>query len=270
VNANGPEIPALGFGTWQLYGDECQRTVELALEVGYRHIDTAQMYDNEREVGAALKASRVPREEIFLTTKVQRTRIGKGELQTSVEESLERLDQDYADLILVHWPNPDIPLRETMAALADIRERGLTRHVGVSNFTVRLIEQAVKLSDVPLVNNQVEYHPFLDQSKVLATCRKHGISLTAYCPLARGRVFESKVLAEIAEEKGRTVSQIVTRWLIQQEGVIAIPRTSKPGRVVENFQIDGFELSAAEMARIFQLNEHRQRVVNLAWSPAWD
>ncbi len=270
VEANGAKIPAVGLGTWQLSGKTGTRAIAKALEVGYRHLDTAAMYENERDVGEALRASGVPREEVFVTTKVWTDSIGHGPLQRSAEASLKRLKLDHVDLLLIHWPNPAIPLADSIRALCEVKERGLARHIGVSNFTVTLLDKAVKLSSEPLVTNQVEYHPFLDQSKVLAGCRRHGMSVTAYCPLARGRVFASKVMAEIATAKGRTVSQIATRWLIQQPGVIAIPRTEKLDRIEENFQVFDFTLSEEEMDRISGLADRSARVVDFDFSPAWD
>lgn len=269
IQANGATIPVIGFGTWELKGRSCQHAVECALATGYRHIDTAAMYDNERDVGAGLKNSGVPREEVFVTTKVWSDSIGYGPLQRSAEASLKRLGLDHVDLLLIHWPNAAIPLAESMRALCEVKTRGLARHIGVSNFTVRLIEEAVALSSEPIVTNQIEYHPFLDQAKVLAACRRHGISITAYCPLARGRVFASDVLSDIARRKGRTVSQIALRWLVQQ-GVIAIPRSARPERIRENFAVFDFALSEEEMQRIADLGERKERVVNLSWAPNWD
>lgn len=270
VNANGAAIPAIGFGTWQLTGRETRDAVRAALEVGYRHIDTAAIYDNEREVGQAIQESDVPRADVFVTTKVWRDDLAAGTLQRSAEDSLKRLGLDYVDLFLIHWPNQAIALSESIPALCEVSARGLARHIGVSNFTAAMLDEAVALADRPLATNQVEYHPFLDQSKVLAACRKHGLSLTAYCPLARGRVFSSPALKEIARAKGRTVSQVASRWLIQQPGVISIPRTSKPERVRENFQVFDFELTDEEMRSISALAAQNDRVVNLAWAPAWD
>ncbi len=271
VQAGGARIPALGFGTWELRGALACRMVEIALEVGYRHIDTAQMYDNEGEVGAAIRASGVPREEIFLVTKVWPGRFRAGELQRSVEESVARLGFEPVDLVLLHWPNPAVPLAETIEALNEVRSRGLTRHIGVSNFPVRLLREAVRLSPAPIVTDQVEYHPFLSQRRLLRACREAGIALTAYCPLARGRVFESAVLKRIGARYGKDPGQVALRWLLQQESVVAIPRSARPEHIRSNFQIWDFRLSDEEMEEIARLGSPQGRIVDLeGLAPEWD
>jgi 2,5-diketo-D-gluconate reductase B len=259
VDANSATIPALGFGTWELRGDTARRMVEAALEIGYRHVDTAQMYGNEAEVGAALRGSGLPRGELFVTTKVWPDRFRASDLQRSVEESLARLGLDRVDLLLLHWPSPTVPLAETMDALNDVVARGWAAHIGISNFTGALIEQAVALSERPLATNQVEYHPFQDQSALLADCRRRGLSVTAYRPLARGRVFDDPTLAGIARRHGRTPGQVALRWLVQQDGVVAIPRSSSLEHARDNFGIDGFQLDAREMAEIAALAAPRGR-----------
>lgn len=270
VTANGARIPAIGLGTWELRGAQCADIVQAGLALGYRHVDTAQAYGNEREVGAAIRASGVPRGDIFLTTKVWYDRLAPGELEASAEESLARLGTDYVDLLLIHWPNPAIPLADSLAALARVKQRGLARHIGISNFTVALIEEAVRLCPEPLVTNQVEYHPFLDASRVMAACRRHGLSLTAYCPLARGRVVGDPVIEEIAARHGKTAGQVALRWLVQQSGVIAIPRTSSTARLAENLDVFDFTLTDAEMAAIAGLARPDGRVVQVSWAPDWD
>lgn len=270
VKANGAEIPALGFGTWQLSGAQCEEALAVALTDGYRHIDTAQVYGNEREVGRAIRGSFVKREEVFLTTKVARDRMREGDLQRSVEESLERLATDCVDLLLLHWHVPDVPLKETMAALCEVKRRGLVRHIGVSNFTVDLLDQAVSHADEPLVANQVEYHPYLNVKPVLTACRKHGMALIAYAPLAKGRVFSDPRLVRIGEAYGKNGGQVALRWLIQQPGVAAIPRSSKAEHIRQNNDIFDFELTEAEMDEISRLAEPGGRIVNPAWAPDWD
>jgi 2,5-diketo-D-gluconate reductase B len=233
--------------------------VEAALEIGYRHVDTAQMYGNEAEVGAALRGSGLPRGELFVTTKVWPDRFRAGDLQRSVEESLARLGLDRVDLLLLHWPSPTVPLAETVDALNDAAAHGWAAHIGISNFTGALVEQAVALSGRPLATNQVEYHPFRDQRALLADCRRRGLSVTAHRPLARGRVFDDPTLAGIARRHGRTPGQVALRWLVQQDGVVAIPRSSKPEHARDNFGIDGFTLGAREMAEIAALASPRGR-----------
>lgn len=269
VEAHNARIPAIGLGTWELRGRTCARLVEQALRIGYRHIDTAQAYDNERDVGEGLRAARLPRQEVFVTTKVWWTHFAPRDLEASVKESLAKLRLAEVDLLLLHWPNPAVPLADSIGALCRMRQLGLTRHVGVSNFTVALIEQAAKLSAAPLMTNQVEYHPYLDQSKVIGACRRHGIAVTAYSPIARGRVSGDEVLERIGRRHDKTSAQVALRWLIEQQ-IVAIPRTSRLERLAANLAIFDFELSPEEMAEISALARHDDRVVNPSWAPAWD
>jgi diketogulonate reductase-like aldo/keto reductase len=270
VEANGAAIPAIGLGTSQIRDAVCVDMVTTALRTGYRHVDTAAMYGNEEAVGEGIRASGVDRDAVFVTTKVLPAELDEGDLQRAAEGSLRRLGLSAVDLLLVHWPNPKIPLARTMKALADTRRRGLARHVGVSNFTVALIEEASALSSEPLVADQVEYHPHLDQTKVLAALRARGMALTAYSPLGRGAGLREPVIVEIARARGRTPSQIVLRWLVQQPGVVAIPRTSKAERLAENLAVFDFELSEAEMERIFALARPDGRQLHTSWAPEWD
>jgi 2,5-diketo-D-gluconate reductase B len=269
IEANGAKIPAIGLGTWELRGRACARLVEQALKLGYRHIDTAQIYDNEREVGDGVRASGIDRDELFITTKVWTSHFAPLDLERSVKESLARLRLARVDLLLLHWPNPQVPLRETIAALARMRAQGLTRHIGVSNFTVALVEEAVAACRAPLVCNQVEYHPFLSQTKVLDVCRRHGLALVAYSPIAKGRVKAEETLARIGRAYGKTAAQVCLRWLVQQN-VSAIPRTSRVERLSENLNIFDFELSQAEMDAIFAMGSPRGRLTNFAFAPNWD
>lgn len=271
VNVNGAAIPALGLGTHELQGSAAAGMVEAALAIGYRHIDTAQAYDNEKAVGAGIAAAGLPREALFLTTKVWPDRFRAGALQRSVDESLARLNTSYVDLLLLHWPNPGVPLEETMAALNDMHRIGRARHIGVSNFPSDLLEEAVRLSEAPLVVNQVEYHPFLAQTEVLGALRRHGLGLIAYSPLAQGLVFRNDTLAEIAEAYGKSPGQVALRWLVQQGGVCAIPRTSSVDHARANFEVFDFALSAAEMEAIQRLSRQRRRLVDPDdMAPDWD
>jgi diketogulonate reductase-like aldo/keto reductase len=256
-------IPALGFGTSPLTGGVLPDVVVAALEAGYLHIDTARKYGTERAVGEALRVSRVPRSEIFLTTKVSHENLRADDFAKSVDDSLAALKVDYVDLLLVHWPNPEIALSETMPALARAKRQGLARHIGVANFNIALLDQAIKLCPEPLVALQAEYHPYLDQSKLLAAVRRHGLVFIAYCPLGRGRLFGDPVLTEIAENRGRSVAQIALRWLLQQD-VAAIPFSSKPQRIADNFNVLDFNLSDDEMKRIAALKRANGRVANPA------
>jgi len=263
-------IPALGFGTWQLEGDVARSLVEAALETGYRHIDTAAAYRNEKNVGAAIAASGVARDDIFLTTKIWVDQFADGDLQAAAAKSVERLGTP-VDLLLLHWPKPNPPLDETLRALNEVRASGLTRAIGLSNFPTVLFDKAVALSEAPIATNQVEYHPYLAQTAVLAAARKAGASLTAWSPLAQGKVADDAVIKAIGELHGKTPGQVTLRWLVQQDGVIAIPRTSNPKRAVENFDIFDFTLTEGEMAQIHALASPDGRLGN--WLDAafeWD
>lgn len=270
VSANGASIPALGFGTWQLRGDVARAMVAEALKTGYRHIDTAQVYENEVEVGDGLKAGGVPRDDYFLTTKVWTDRFRDGDLQRSVEDSLKKLRVDHLDLLLLHWPNPSVPLAETLKSLNAVRAVGLTKHIGVSNFTAALVREAVELSGAPLVTNQVEFHPMLDQSTLKTELAKQGMALTAYSPIAQGKVNQDATMQAIAKAHGKSEAQVALRWLIQQDGVIAIPRSSKAQRVRDNFDVFDFTLSAEEMASIAALGTREGRITSPSWAPDWD
>lgn len=269
VEANGAKIPAIGLGTWELRGRTCARVVEQALRLGYRHIDTAQVYENERDVGEGLRASGVRRDDVFLTTKIWTNQFAPNRLEHSAKESLFKLRLPSVDLLLLHWPNPQVPLVETLGALAHAKQLGLTRHIGVSNFTVALVEEAVALSPEPLVCDQVEYHPYLDQAKVRAACAQHGLAMVAYSPVAKGHIKNDETLARIGKEHGKTPAQVCLRWLVQQN-VVAIPRTSKIERLSENIAIFDFELSEEEMGQIFALASPKGRLTDYGFAPKWD
>jgi 2,5-diketo-D-gluconate reductase B len=268
VEAKGFKIPIVGLGTWALRGRDCARLTEQAIHIGYRHIDTAQMYDNEREVGEGVRASGL-RAEVMVTTKVQPTMLAPHDFERSVKESLARLRLDAIDLLLIHWPNPRVPLAETLGAMAKMKREGYTRQIGVSNFTVALLDEANKISSEPLACDQIECHPFLDQDKVISACRRHGMAVVAYSPIARGGAQGNKVLEKIGRAHGKSAAQVCLRWLIQQ-GIIVIPRTSRVERLKENFDIFDFELSDAEMREIRGLAHGSGRIVDWTWSPRWD
>ena len=271
VEAHEARIPLLGLGTWELRGRACTRVVEQALRLGYRHVDTAEMYDNEREVGEGLRVSGVKRGEVFVTTKIWPSHFAPRELERAARDCLARLRLSEVDLLLLHWPNPQIPLAETLGALAKVKRDGLARHIGVSNFTVALIEEAAGLTSEPLVCNQIECHPFLDQSKVIAACRRHQLAVVAYSPIARGRAPENEVLARIGAAHGKSAAQVSLRFLVQRE-IAVIPRTNKVERLGENAAIFDFTLSGQEMAEIAALAHPGGRVVDFAFSgrPQWD
>lgn len=269
ASANGANIPLLGLGTWDIRGDVCKRIVEQALRLGYRHVDTAQAYENEREVGEGVRNCGVPRDQIHVTTKVWWTQLSPADFLRSTRESLAKLKLDYVDLLLIHWPNPSVPLDQTIAALCKAKRDGMTKHVGISNFPTALIDQAVQYSTEPIATNQVEMHPYLDQSKVVAACKANGISVTAYSPIVRGKAGDDPVLAKIGRAHKKSVAQVCLRFLVQQ-GVVAIPRTSKVERLSENSEIFDFELSPAEMAEIRSLSRSDGRMISPSWAPNWD
>jgi 2,5-diketo-D-gluconate reductase B len=271
IDANGAKIPLVGLGTWELRGRACARVVEQALRLGYRHIDTAEMYDNEREVGDGLRASGLKRNAFFVTTKIWPSHFAPRALERAARDSLMRLRLSEVDLLLLHWPNPQIPLAETIPALCKVKRDGLARHIGVSNFTVALLEEALAVATEPLVCDQVECHPYLDQSKVIAACHEHGMAVVAYSPIARGNAKNDKVLAGIGAVHKKTAAQICLRYLVQQD-IVVIPRTGKLERLSENAALFDFALSDEEMAEIAALSRSGGRIVDWAYSGSmnWD
>lgn len=272
LSVGDAKIPAIGLGTSMMGGAFVSAaSIATALRLGYRHIDTAWKYGSEPVVGEAMRASGVPRGEIFLCTKVSHEYLADDDLARSLDESLTRLGVDYVDLLLVHWPNADIPLGETMAALAKAKRDGRTRHIGVANFNIALLDRAMALCPEPLVNLQGEAHPYIDTTKIVDACRQRGLVFTAYCPLGRGRLLADPVLGEIARETGRTVAQVALRWLVQRGNIVPIPRSANPARLAENLAVFDFTLSERQMARISSLARADGRIANPAGrAPAWD
>jgi 2,5-diketo-D-gluconate reductase B len=270
TTVHGDAVPMIGFGTSQL-GD-CADVVAAALDTGYRHIDTAWKYGSEEGVGEGVKRSGIARSRLFITTKVSHEYLRAADFARSLDQSLTRLKTDYVDQLLVHWPSTDgIPLAETMGALAQAKRAGKTRYVGVANFNIALTREAMQLCPEPLTTLQVEYHPYLEQTKVLAFCRDAGLILMAYCPLGRGRLFNDPVLADIARSRGKTLAQIALRWLVQQGDIVPIPRSSNRSHMAESLQIFDFELSRDEMKRIFELKRPDGRIADpVGRAPAWD
>ena len=265
VEAKGFRIPIVGLGTWALRN--VARMVEQAIRIGYRHIDTAQMYGNEAEVGQGVRASG-KRGEVLVTTKVQPTNLAPHDLERSVKESLAHLRLDVIDLLLIHWPNSRVPLSETLGAMLRLKKTGLVRAIGVSNFTVALLDEAAKITD-EIVCNQIECHPFLNQDKVIAACKSHKMAVVAYSPVARGGAPGNETLGRIGKAHGKTAAQVALRYLIQQS-IVVIPRTNKIERLEENFALFDFELSDEEMREVHSLSSRRGRVVDWSWSPKWD
>lgn len=263
----GVEVPVLGLGTWQLEGADCTEAVEHALSLGYRHIDTAQGYDNEEFVGEGLQRGSVPRDEIFLVTKVKPDNFRRDRVLASTRESLTKLQTDYVDLLLLHWPNPDMPLEETLGAFLELRDAGAVRYLGVSNFPSKLVNETQQVASI--FANQVEYHPYLGQRTLLEQARAQDYMLTAYSPIARGKVLDDALLREIGAAHGKNPAQVTLRWLVQQDHVVAIPKAASEKNRVGNIDIFDFELSDEEMARIFAL-ERGERMVAPDDGPAWD
>ncbi|MFB6189567.1 MAG: aldo/keto reductase [Halapricum sp.] len=252
VTAQGVDVPALGFGTYPMQGDSCRSAVEQALELGYRHVDTAQMYGNERAVGQAIADADVPREDVFLVTKILRRNLAYEDLLESVAESHERLGTDI-DLLLIHSPSHTVPIEKSIEAMNDLQDRGTVQHIGVSNFSVGQLRDAISASATPILTNQVEYHPFEDQADVLEFCIENDVMLTAYSPLAEGQVVGNDLLEGIGDRYGKTGAQVALRWLLQQDPVSAIPKASRPAHIRENVDVFDFELTDEEMTRIFDL-----------------
>jgi 2,5-diketo-D-gluconate reductase B len=268
--AHGAQIPAIGFGTSGL-GYIRAEHVATALKAGYRHIDTARKYGTEPVVGEGMRASGVPRGEIFVCTKVSHENLHANDFARSVEESLRALGVDYVDLLLVHWPEKNTPLAETMGALAKAKRDGLTRHIGVANFNIAMLDEAIRLCSEPMVTLQAECHPYLDQTKVIAACRERGLVLTAYCPLARGRLQGDAVLADIGRRHGKSCAQVALRWLMAQNVIAAIPRSSNAARIAENINVFDFELDEDDMRRIGALKRSDGRTANpVGRAPVWD
>ena len=261
-------MPSLGFGTWQIEGDAAREAVADALELGYRHIDTARMYGNEREVGAGLRDAAIPRDEVWVTTKVWRDDLDPDRLRRSAEASLKDLGLDRVDLLLVHWPNQAVPLGDTLAALHRVRQDGLTRHIGVANFPSALLREAV--AQFPIHCDQVEYHPYLSQRAVIDVAHAHGMLVTAYSPLGSGGLLGDPLLAEIAASRGCSPAQVALRWLLDQSGVAAIPKAaSHENRVANLAALELAPLTYEERARVDGLARNR-RFSNPSFAPAWD
>lgn len=267
--AQGLKIPEIGLGTYKLYGKECKKTVIEALDIGYRHIDTAQMYKNESEIGDAIHISSVNREDIFITEKVWHTNLDHDDLLQSVEESLKQLRSHYVDALLIHWPNKQYPLEQTLEAMMVLKDQGKARSIGVSNFPLGLTKKIVEDLRIPIIANQIEFHPFLGQFDMLDFSYDNDFLLMAYSPIAQGKVLENDLLKEIGDAHGKSAAQVSLRWLIEQENVVAIPKASSREHLIENIEIFDFELTDDEFEAIDELEKDR-RLVNPTFAPDWN
>lgn len=271
--AGQANIPVLGLGTWQSTGQDCIDVVSKALQMGYEHIDTAQAYGNEVEVGKGIKQSGVARDKFFLTTKIfpDDMKFEPEKLVAAAKRSLENLDTDYVDLLLLHWPDDRVPLSETIPALCELQKQGLTRNIGVSNFNIANIIEAKKYADVPIVVNQVEFHPFIKQNTLQTFLNNHHILLEAYSPLARGDVFDNKVIKEIANKHSVTPAQISLAWILSDKHRIAIPKTSNPEHLQGNLDAINVQLSADELEKIGSLaRSDGRKIEHPDYTPVWD
>ena len=253
VTMDQEAVPALGLGTYRLRGQTCTDTVRQALDIGYRHLDTAEFYDNQAAIGEALAATDVPREELFVTTKIWRTNLGYDDALRSARRSRRALGLDGIDLLLVHWPSRSVPIAETIEAMNELQAAGEVDHIGVSNFSVEQLERAREASTTPIVTNQVEYNPYTDQADLLEYCASNDVVLTAYSPLEKGKAADDATLETIADRYEKTPAQVTLRWLLQQPRVAAIPKASSPAHLRANLDIFDFELTDAEMTEIFEL-----------------
>ena len=270
LNAHGAQMPAIGYGTMEFSG-RAPELIAAAIASGYRHIDTARKYGTEQFVGEGIRASGIGRGELWVTTKVTELDAREADFMRSVETSLKTLGLDYVDLLLVHWPQPKVPFAETLGALAKAKRQGLARNTGVSNFTLAMLDEAVHACPEPLVTNQLEYHCYLPQDRMLAALKRHGMILTAYCPVARGKLLDDPVVGEIAKTHGKTPAQICLRWLIQQPGVAAVPRALEERHIADNIDVFDFSLTDEEMRRLSSLRSRRIRIADPPErAPKWD
>lgn len=265
----GIDVPEIGLGTYKLYGNECKKTVSNAIDMGYRHIDTAQMYKNEKEIGDAIYSSGTDREEFFLTTKIWHTNLDHDDVLQTVEDSLRQLRTPYVDLLLIHWPNDQYPIEQTLEAMMVLKDQGKATSIGISNFPMGLTRKVIDELHIPIFANQVEYHPFLGQFDLLDYSYENDFMVTAYSPLAQGKVLENDLLKEIGQEYGKSPAQISLRWLIEQEHVVAIPKASSSEHLEENLDIFDFALSDEHFEAIDDLQKNL-RLVSPTFAPSWD
>ena len=256
---DGNKIPVLGLGTWQLTGENCRNVVKEALELNYRRIDTAEIYENQSEIGKGIKNFQGSK--IFLTSKVWMNHLRYDDVINACNRSLKELNTSYLDLYLIHWPNPEVPLKETFEALGELVDDGKTKSVGVSNFSINLLKEALDVAEVPIAVDQVEFHPYLYRKDLLEFCNKNKIVLTAYSPLGRGILFQDETIREIAGKYKKTPAQICLRWGLQN-GAVVIPKSGSEKHLKENFVIFDWNISQEDMKRIDSLDKG-ESVLNL-------
>ncbi len=269
IIVQGTKMPALGFGTYELMGTDCAAAVDLAIQNGYTHIDTAQFYQNEAEVGDGIQRSKISRDKIFLTTKVWRDYFVNDAVMQSVDESLKKLKTDYVDLLLIHWPWPEKPVSKMVEDIAKVKAAGKTKLIGVSNFNIQQMEEALKVAP-DIFCNQVEYHPYLSQKPVLDFVRKNDMALTSYSPVGRGKAIKEPLLQEIGLKYSKNAGQVTLRWHMQQDNVAAIPKSATPQNIKNNIDIFDFELTADEMVQIHALAKPDGRMISPGFAPKWD
>ena len=271
ICANGAGIPCIGFGTFGMRGSKLANLIVHAVRAGFRHIDTAQIYGNEDAVGEGIQMSGVSRDDVFITTKVWVSNYERSRFERSVNESLKALHTDYIDLLLLHWPSTAMPLEDQLGQLNALVHAGKVLSIGVSNFNRALLQRAVELSDIPLATNQFEYHPYLNQKRLITATQRAGAAVTAYCAMAIGQVFSDPVLQRIARRYNKSVPQIVLRWLLQQKGVVALSRTEREEHLKENLNVFDFALEEVDMSAIFRLARYGSRIVDPpGLAPSWD
>jgi 2,5-diketo-D-gluconate reductase B len=269
LQTQGIRLPRLGLGTYRMQGDVCRAAVESGLAVGYRHIDTAEMYGNEDAIGAALAAARVPRAELHITTKVWIENLAPDALRRAFDTSLKKLRLDHLDLYLIHWPTHGMNLPAALEAMMKLKEEGRTRAIGVANFTVPLLKKTIEEVKAPIACNQIEYHAMLDQTKVKTYMDAKSIPLVAYCPLAQGRFASDETLAKIGKKHDASAAQVALKWLIDQNGVAAIPKASRAESQQANLDALKVTLDDSDRKAIAALPKDR-RCVNPAFWSNWD